>query len=88
MKSEIVYKVNKPEWFRRTDFMEFVNASGTATWHHKGRGKPNEYSDVFVWASTQGVDDPDCCLPEDIESELVVIAEQHGDCLVWIQNLA
>lgn len=67
-------RMNAPAWFQRVDFMNWVCAATTATWHKKlnittTRGgrvsvskntSPNDYSDVFfTWSDiTSGSDYP------------------------------
>ena len=58
--------VNAPEWFRRDDFLAWLNnpEHHTATWHQAGE-PPHDYSDVFVLVDSayEGVGSE---MPEDV----------------------
>ena len=67
--------INRPEWFKRADFLKFLNSPGTATWHHAGQ-QAGEYSDVFLLVdpSLDGEGPESSELPEDIWNEVVAAA--------------
>lgn len=88
-------KINAPAWFRRSDFLLWLNSQNTATWHSKG-SEPSDYSDVFfTFCQGDGSDSPGSTLrpgiPEDIWTQLTfMIVEQIGwdaEVLVWVSNL-
>lgn len=90
-KVNYAFTLNQPEWFKRTDFVEWLCLSSTATWHNKNSQIANEYSDAFVWVSEEGVSDPDCSIPQDIQRDIMSLVETgqllEEGCLVWITNL-
>jgi hypothetical protein len=58
--------VNAPEWYRRADFLAWLNSTEfrTATWHRPGEA-PHDFSDVFVLVDSEYEGDSSE-MPEDI----------------------
>ena len=83
-----VLRLNAPFWYRRKDFLDWLNSGkAIATWHKKGE-VPGEFSDVFfTFDHEEGSDRDD--LPEDIWQEVCAIAKEQGftDGVVWVSNL-
>lgn len=85
-------KLNVPHWFRRGDFMEWLNTrrrsenDPVATWHRGG--KPNEYSDVFfTFDHDEGSEFN--LLPEEYWEEIMRIAKERQVewAVIWLTNL-
>lgn len=90
-----VVRIDAPAWFKNPQFVEWLNTTGTATWHVRGN-EPGDYSDVFfTFCSGEGSDWPASAdrpgIPDEIWKHLeFVVAEQHGwdaEVLVWVSNL-
>ncbi len=83
-----VLRIDARDWYRRKDFLAWLNSpKPIATWHTKG--KPvGEYSDVFFTFDHGEGSDRDS-IPEDIWQEICRMAAEHGveDGLVWVANL-
>lgn len=51
--------INAPGWFKDPDFVEWLKAPRTATWHPTGSDDPDEYADVFFsFCDGDGSDSP------------------------------
>lgn len=91
-------RINAPEWFKDADFVAWLNAPGTATWHTKGE-EPSEGSDVFfTWCQgVEGSDWPGTTehpgIPDRIWNELghliqdSVFPRVFSEALIWVSNL-
>jgi len=92
-----VIKLNRPEWYDRDDFIEWLDKGADAgkgepriaTWHHGG--KPDEYSDIFMtWDQGSGSDQGSIWdIPDDIWAEVgeAVKAEGLDFAVIWLTNL-
>lgn len=80
-------KLNVPELYADKQFVKWLNSdkSNTATWHQGG--KPNEYSDVFIWYENGEGSDSD--MPEHCWDTLVDIFDANGfhQGVAWLTNL-
>lgn len=80
-------RVDVPEYFKREDFLRWLNDPTTATWHKKG-GRATQMSDAFVtYDNGEGSDA--CGMPEDCWEALCAAARAHGMTygLIWLTNL-
>jgi hypothetical protein len=90
-----VLRLNAPDWFAREDFVAWLNAPSTATWHRKGQDKVGEMADAFfTHCDGDGSDSPmpdSSGIPDDIWQEICQLAVSHfgddSECLVWVSNL-
>ena len=80
-------KLNVPELYADKEFVKWLNSdkSTTATWHQGG--KPNEYSDVFIWYENGEGSDSD--MPEHCWDRLLDIFDDNGfhSGVAWLTNL-
>ena len=90
-----VLRLNAPDWYKREDFMKWLDGPSSATWHRKG-SPPGEMSDAFFThdqreGSDTPCEDPNMGLPEDVWEEVCRLAEDvfgsDSECLVWVSNL-
>ena len=97
--TDMLVRINAPEWYRDPDFCRWLRSRNTATWCAIGED-PNEESDAFfTYDDGDGSDAPlpnhphptMRGLPEHIWSQVCALIEaSHGkgiDCLVWVSNL-
>lgn len=79
-------RVNKPEWYKNSEFLTWLNdpSNRLFTTHIKGQ-PPSDFSDIILYYE----DDTDSFgnLPWVIEQELLNIVQDYNSCLVWISNL-
>lgn len=93
-KGQLLRIAEAAAWYRDPEFIEWLNAPGTATWHHAGTDA-GEHSDVFLHVcGTDGSDTPGYLMPAPpqwIWDEIVRLAEEQfgtgAECLVWISNI-
>lgn len=83
-------KINKPEWFKNPDFVNWLNRGGTATWHPLGE-RPNEYSDIFLVVDGSTRDGEWAGSDDDMPTwdELCEICKEENfdSGIVWITNI-
>lgn len=77
-------RIYAEEWYKREDFLEWLNSDSSATWHVKGE-PVKDYSDAFIWvdyAAKEGSDfnaEPPHGLPKDIQETIYkLITEKYG----------
>lgn len=69
-------QIEAAEWYERDDWLEYINAKDTATWHEKGEIS-TECSDVFtVYDNGEGPDSE--VIPADIWSAIGAALRAHG----------
>jgi hypothetical protein len=88
-------RINAPEFYTNPDFLVWLNAPSTATWHKKGE-PPNEYSDAFFTVNGDDGSDAPCAIlalypaiPDGIWKQITeaAAARDLDECLVWVSNL-
>ena len=82
-------KVNLPEFFKREDFLNWLNNENDRimTWHRRGTD-PDEYSDVVVTYDSGEGSNSD--MPKECWKELCKLwrMRMQGDYgLIWVTNL-
>ncbi|WP_300500063.1 hypothetical protein [Marinobacter sp.] len=72
-------QLNAPEFFRRKDFLQYIENQVVFSWHQPGEG-PNEWSDVAVLVEPNLAGEGDSAdMPEDIwETILAVLRSRFG----------
>ena len=81
-------RLDVPELYKDKEFMAWLNSdkNNIATWHQGG--KPNDFSDVFIWYDSEW-EGSDSDMPEHCWEALVKLFEDNNfqGGIAWLVNI-